>query len=135
MQRFLLINNLFMQLMVNMVVTGSGYSLMANPLTLPRNPLALLMLRDNKSNVNRVIGNVQIDYKMHFLPDLHLLLNLGIDNASGKMITLFIDSIIKLVAQFTTNRKRKIHWVMYELFYTKELKQLKSKFDVLVGHS
>src|SRR3569833_3780145 len=27
-----------------------------------RNPLALIKLRDNKSRVNRVIGNVQLDY-------------------------------------------------------------------------
>ncbi|MEI8060139.1 MAG: TonB-dependent receptor plug domain-containing protein, partial [Ferruginibacter sp.] len=49
-----------------------------------RNPLALLELRHNTSDVNRVIGNVQVDYKMHFFPDLHLLLNFGIDNAGGK---------------------------------------------------
>ncbi|MFL5808756.1 MAG: TonB-dependent receptor plug domain-containing protein, partial [Flavisolibacter sp.] len=49
-----------------------------------RNPLALLELRDNTSDVNRFIGNVQVDYKMHFLPDLHLLLNLGIDYAHGE---------------------------------------------------
>src|SRR5262249_19847656 len=49
-----------------------------------RNPLGLLYLRDNNSNVNRIIGNVQLDYKLHFFPDLHVLINVGIDNASGK---------------------------------------------------
>ncbi len=44
-----------------------------------RNPLSLINLRDNRSVVNRFIGNVQMDYKMHFLPDLHLLVNLGLD--------------------------------------------------------
>lgn len=104
-----------------------------------RNPLALLMLRDNKSNVNRVIGNVQIDYKMHFLPDLHLLLNLGIDNASGQGD----DNIDSLMATDYKTGGKRVHYEQkkkntladVQLFYTKELKQIKSKFDVLVGHS
>ncbi len=41
-----------------------------------RNPLGLLELRHNTSDVNRIIGNVQLDYKLHFLPDLHVLLTL-----------------------------------------------------------
>ena len=49
-----------------------------------RNPLGLLNLRHNTSEVDRIIGNIQLDYKLHFFPDLHVLLNLGIDNADGK---------------------------------------------------
>lgn len=49
----------------------------------PRNPVALLMLRDNNSTVDRFVGNIQMDYKLHFLPDLHLLLNLGMDKSVG----------------------------------------------------
>ena len=37
----------------------------------PRNPVALLNTLDNESTVNRFIGNVQLDYRFHFLPDLH----------------------------------------------------------------
>lgn len=48
-----------------------------------RNPVALLNQRDNKSSVNRFVGNVQLDYKIHWFPDLHVLVNLGVDNASG----------------------------------------------------
>ena len=47
------------------------------------NPLSLLKFRDNKSKVNRLIGSLQLDYKLHFFPDLHVMLNLGLDNASG----------------------------------------------------
>ena len=32
------------------------------------NPVAQLNLRDDESDVNRIIGNVQIDYKIAFLP-------------------------------------------------------------------
>jgi iron complex outermembrane receptor protein len=104
-----------------------------------RNPVALLNLRDNNSEVSRVIGNVQIDYKLHFFPDLHILLNLGLDHSDGSG-----DDNTDSVS--ATNYKTKGRFVHYEqtktntladvqLFYTKELKSIKSKVDVLVGHS
>ena len=45
----------------------------------PTNPVATLMLQRNRSTVKRSIGNIQLDYKLHFLPDLHANLNLGYD--------------------------------------------------------
>lgn len=45
----------------------------------PTNPVAALMLRRNRSTVKRSIGNIQLDYKLHFLPDLHANVNLGYD--------------------------------------------------------
>ncbi len=45
----------------------------------PTNPVALLNLTRDRSTVLRSIGNVQLDYKLHFLPDLHANLNLGYD--------------------------------------------------------
>jgi TonB-dependent starch-binding outer membrane protein SusC len=104
-----------------------------------RNPLALLNLRNNNSEVSRMIGNVQIDYKLHFFPDLHVLLNLGLDHSSGSG-----DDNTDSVS--ATNYKTKGRFVHYEqkknntladvsLFYTKELKSIRSKMDVLVGHS
>ncbi|MEO6167472.1 MAG: TonB-dependent receptor [Chitinophagales bacterium] len=50
----------------------------------PRNPVALLDLYKNTSTVMRSYGNVQADYKFHFLPELRANLNLGYDVASGK---------------------------------------------------
>ncbi len=49
----------------------------------PRNPLALLDLYHNTSNVQRSYGNIQFDYKFHFIPELHANLNLGYDIAKG----------------------------------------------------
>lgn len=43
------------------------------------NPLAILEQKHDKSRVLRSIGNVQLDYKMHFLPELRANLNLGYD--------------------------------------------------------
>lgn len=104
-----------------------------------RNPVALLKLRDNTSRVRRVIGNVQLDYKLHFFPDLHIMANLGLDNAWGTGN----DNIDSLSA---TNYKTGGRRTFYEqakknyladvsLFYAKELKSINSKIDVLVTHS
>jgi iron complex outermembrane receptor protein len=104
-----------------------------------RNPVALLNQRDNTSNVNRVIGNIQLDYKIHWFPDLHILFNFGVDNAKGSGN----DNIDSASATNYLSGGRKTYYEQkktstitdIQLFYTKELKKLKSKVDVLVGHS
>jgi TonB-linked SusC/RagA family outer membrane protein len=48
------------------------------------NPVAQLEQRKDISNVNRVIGNIQLDYKLHFLPELRLNLNLGMDYSKSE---------------------------------------------------
>jgi len=50
----------------------------------PLNPVGVLEQREDKSEVNRSIGNIQFDYKLHFFPDLHANLNLGYDISRGK---------------------------------------------------
>jgi len=104
-----------------------------------RNPVALLDQRDNKSSVNRIVANVQLDYKIHWFPDLHVLFNFGIDNASGSGD----DNIDSASATNYKTGGRKTHYEQkkkntitdIQLFYTKDLKKLKTKVDVLVGHS
>ncbi|MCB0532537.1 MAG: SusC/RagA family TonB-linked outer membrane protein [Lewinellaceae bacterium] len=48
------------------------------------NPVAQLMLHDDKSDVKRLIGNVQVDYRFHFLPELRANLNVGYDNSNSE---------------------------------------------------
>lgn len=43
------------------------------------NPVGMLENKDNYANVYRSNGNLQLDYSMHFLPELHANLNLGYD--------------------------------------------------------
>lgn len=47
------------------------------------NPVAQLMQTDNASTSNRIIANAQVEYKLHFLPELKLNLNIGIDRAAS----------------------------------------------------
>lgn len=102
-----------------------------------RNPVALLNQRNNNSVVNRTIANVQLDYKLHFLPDLHVQANFGLDNANGNGDDL-IDSLS--VTNYKT-KGRATHYAQYKsnyvadlsLFYEKTIG--KNKVDVLVGHT
>ena len=48
------------------------------------NPMSYIKLTDDQSNVNRFYGNLQLDYKLHFLPDLHANLNLSYDQNNGE---------------------------------------------------
>lgn len=48
-----------------------------------RNPRGLVDLYDSKSKVSRFIGSMDVDYKVHFLPDLKLHATVGTDYAKG----------------------------------------------------
>ncbi|HSD08519.1 SusC/RagA family TonB-linked outer membrane protein [Flavobacterium sp.] len=49
----------------------------------PLNPVAELMQRNNRSEVKRIYGNVKFDYNFHFLPELSVVVNLGLDQSSA----------------------------------------------------
>ncbi len=48
------------------------------------NPVEQLMEVDNKSNVKRVLGNIQFDYRLPFLTDLRANLNLATDYTTSE---------------------------------------------------
>ncbi|MEY3323708.1 MAG: hypothetical protein RLZ11_22 [Bacteroidota bacterium] len=103
-----------------------------------RNPVALLMLRDNRSTVNRVIGNVQAEYKLPFFPDLKIQANVGMDFADGSGN----DNTDSASATNYRSGGRRQYYEQQKvnqladigLFYAKEIKSIKSKIDVLVTH-
>ncbi|MCM4155622.1 SusC/RagA family TonB-linked outer membrane protein [Gramella sp. AN32] len=70
--------------------TYGGYFRWTNPnnnrlnTLAPANPLALINQTDNYGKAFRSIGNLQTEYKMHFLPELKAVLNLGYDMLSGR---------------------------------------------------
>lgn len=49
-----------------------------------KNPLSLINQQNNYGTFYRSIGNIQLDYKMHFLPELKATVNLGYDQMSGR---------------------------------------------------
>jgi len=50
----------------------------------PNNPVAYLDLTDNSATVKRLLGNIQLDYRLPFLPALRANLNMGIDYTTSK---------------------------------------------------
>jgi iron complex outermembrane receptor protein len=112
----------------------------ATPIDLAtRNPLALLMLRNNTSNVNRLVGNIQLDYKLDFFPDLHVRANLGLDNASGSgndNIDSASATNYRTQGRFVEYAQKKKNYVAdLSLFYAKDIQSIDGKIDVLLTHS
>src|SRR5690606_13796192 len=56
------------------------------------NPLALLEQRTRPERVYRLLGNVEFDYKMPFLPELKAVVNLGLDASRSKIEEIFSDN-------------------------------------------
>ena len=63
----------------NEALDADGYPVNAGV----RNPRGLVDLYDSKSRVSRFIGSMDVDYKVHFLPDLKLHATVGGDYAKG----------------------------------------------------
>lgn len=63
----------------NEALDADGYPVNAGV----RNPRGLVDLYDSKSKVSRFIGSMDVDYKVHFLPDLKLHATVGADYAKG----------------------------------------------------
>ena len=63
----------------NEALDADGYPVNAGV----RNPRGLVDLYDSKSKVSRFIGSMDVDCKVHFLPDLKLHATVGADYAKG----------------------------------------------------
>ncbi|MGB8191444.1 MAG: TonB-dependent receptor [Chitinophagaceae bacterium] len=107
-----------------------------------RNPVGLLEQRIDKSNPRRAIGNIQFDYKFHFLPELRANLNLGYDLSEGKGTVYVSDSAADgyiaggTGGQNNPYRQKKRNTVFeFYLNYAKGLDKIQSRFDVTAGYA
>ena len=112
----------------------------------PRNPVALLELRKDESDVNRMIGNIQLDYKLHFWPDLRFNINVGFDRSHGQGTINVPDSAAQAyLATSPTGQKTSGVKNKYEqdkknklldafINYTKDIKSIRSSIDVMAGY-
>jgi iron complex outermembrane receptor protein len=109
-----------------------------NPLA-ARNPLAMLNDRQDNGKAERSIGNLQFDYKFHFLPDLHANLNLGYDVSKGWGGVFISDSSSLAYASHGSKtqyeQKRRNSLLEFYLNYAKDLTSIKSRIDVVAGYS
>ena len=105
------------------------------------NPVEQLMMADNKSVVNRVVANIQADYKVPYITGLHANLNLATDNAQGtghnnRPVTSPSNLIAPLsngkLDNYTGNNYNNL--LDFYLNYVKELGQ-NHKIDATAGYS
>lgn len=103
------------------------------------NPVGLLEQYTSTSDVNRVVGNFDIDYKMHFLPELKFHTALGYDYAEGKG-NIYVP---ETAAQFYLSNGRDYEYGPQKLEnrllttyfnYNKNLLGIKSTIDATVGY-
>lgn len=114
-----------------------------NPNTVaPSNPLALLEMREDISTVLRSVGNVQLDYQMHFLPDLRANLNLGYDysNSNGTIkvpenAAWMFDAINGGGEDREYSQVKRNELLDFYFNYVKEIGAIDSKVDVMAGYS
>lgn len=58
------------------------------------NPLGVLLQRTRPEKVNRLLGNIEFDYKLHFLPELRAVVNLGLEASRAEIEEVFANNAI-----------------------------------------
>jgi iron complex outermembrane receptor protein len=103
------------------------------------NPVALLNLRNDMSNVYRFTGNAQFDYKIHGFEDLRLNLNLGIDySESDGTVYVPVNSTWSYFNGGEDNfyiQKKSNEVLDFYVNYKKYVESIKSTFDLMAGYS
>ncbi len=112
------------------------------------NPVAILMQRYRPERVQKLLANVELDYKMHFLPELRAVANVGIETSKSKIKEVYVDNSI---ATYTINdldnyslfnpgvNYRENQSIVNQtlegyLAYAKDLEGVINNFDVQAGY-
>ncbi|MDE6268074.1 MAG: TonB-dependent receptor [Muribaculaceae bacterium] len=127
-----------------------------NTTTAPMNPIAEIMGNISRGNIFHSVGNLQLDLKMPFLPDLRANLNLGYDYQHGmnysytEMFTPMAwnggyevvspDGKMQVVKDGGTSAKKEHQTrtnllLDFYLNYNKDIEAIRSALDVTAGYS
>lgn len=109
------------------------------------NPVSIINERSDRADVYRSNGNLQLDYALHFLPELHFNLNLGYDiTRSEEDIVWFQNSPVTWKEQGTTDgaamkqnktQLRRNTLLDFYINYRNDFKDIESSVDAMVGYS
>lgn len=127
----------------------NGYSISASDRNINQqgvmNPVAQNQDPDNIADIYRSNGNLQIDYALHFLPDLHLNLNLGYDVTKStnniytpeNSPTAWNNKDVRGGAglYYNSYELRRNTLLDFYLNYKKEFDAIESNLDVMAGYS
>lgn len=105
------------------------------------NPVEQLMAADNKSDVKRIIGNVQFNYKIPFIAGLNANLNLagdytksdGYNNRPATSPSILTTPLYGKLSNY--DGKNYNYLLDFYLNYNRDLEPIKSKIDVTAGYS
>jgi TonB-linked SusC/RagA family outer membrane protein len=114
----------------------------SNPAVLRHyNPVSMLEQVESKNKNLRSIGNIQLDYKLHFFPDLRVNLNTGYDIAKSSWSYFtpaeYFPANISNGNNSAGDPGSETENIFLEatLNYSKKFKNIKSKVDALAGYS
>ena len=103
-----------------------------------KNPVAMLQQKKEEANSKNLVGNIQVDYKFHFLPELRANLNLGMDMATGTQDIYYPkESPLGYVDNGKTGYEtidKYNHLLDFYLQYAKDFNE-KHHFDIMAGYS
>jgi iron complex outermembrane receptor protein len=111
----------------------------------PKNPLGILLQQSNIGKSARLIGNVAIDYKLHFFPDMRAIANVGYDYSKGHGDVVVDDSAAMAYKAFaspngTLHSGRRSHYQTninntYANFYLNYSKTIndKNRIEIIAG--
>ena len=103
------------------------------------NPVASLAARRDVSTVYRGLGNIQLDYKFHFLPDLHINVNAGYDYQKSNGHVTEYNGYRATINTLGTSRKyeQEKSNKLFESFlnYIKDIDAIDTKVDIMGGYS
>jgi len=112
-----------------------------NPALALINPVSMLEQVRRVNQNKRSIGNIQLDYKFHFLPDLNVNVNAGYDISTGVFRDAaqpnYFPSELSGGYIYYGKPSSEVKNLLQEsyLFYNKDLQSIKSKIDITVGYS
>lgn len=104
-----------------------------------RNPRGMAKQYDSESKVKRFVGNADVDYKMHFLPELRFHGTLGYDYAEGKG-TIYVPA--EAAEYYTTSGRnysygpqKNTNKLLTTYFnYNNDIASIKSTIDATLGY-
>ena len=117
------------------------------------NPLALLKQRQRPEQVARILASLELDYKLHALPELRAVLNLGLEASKANIEETYLDNSIATYRFNNTDTDINTNYLFNPgvnytedqditnttldayLVYTKEFESFVKRFEVQGGYS
>ena len=117
------------------------------------NPLALLKQRQRPEQVARILASLELDYKLHALPELRAVLNLGLEASKANIEETYLDNSIATYRFNNADTDINTNYVFNPgvnytedqditnttldtyLVYTKEFESFVKRFEVQGGYS